>query len=183
MHFKLTILCILATCNIGVKAQNVAIKTNMLYDVFGVASLGVETATSKHLSFSLLGSYNPLKYGGAKYKNFSIQPEFRYYFHRAFTGPYLSGNAVWGGFNFDKMHLGGLYGKHRQGHFGGGGLGGGYSWILSNRCNIDLSLSLDVVRTRYDRYREGDLPYKEGKFSSTAIIPIGTGISFVYIIK
>jgi len=173
----------LATCNIGAKAQNVAIKTNMLYDVLGVASLGVETATSKHSSFSLSGTYNPLKYSGAKWKNFSLQLEHRHWFHRTFTGPFVSVNVCYGGFNLDKLHLGGLYGKHRQGHFLGGGIGGGYSIILSPRCNIDFSIDLDVIRCRYDRFREGSIPYLEGRFSSTEVLPIGTGISFVYIIK
>ena len=183
MRFRLTILCILATCYIGAKAQSVAVKTNMLYDVLGVASLGVEATASKHSSFCLLGSYNPLKYGGAKWKNFSVQSEYRYWFHSTFTGPYLSANVCYGGFNIDKLHLGGLYGKHRQGHFWGGGIGGGYSMKLSSRCNLDFCVDLDVVRCKYDRYREGDLPYLEGQFYSTQLLPIGTGITFIYILK
>lgn len=47
MCFRLTILCILATCYIGAKAQGVVVKTNILYDVLGVASLGVEATVSK----------------------------------------------------------------------------------------------------------------------------------------
>ena len=47
MCFRLAILCILATCYIGAKAQSVVVKTNILYDVLGVASLGVEATVSK----------------------------------------------------------------------------------------------------------------------------------------
>lgn len=82
-----------------------------------------------------------------------------------------------GGFNIDKLHIGGLYGKHRQGHFAGVGVGAGYHLILNHRLSLDFSLSGDFVKTRYDRYREGNLPYREGKFNSYAILPIGTGIS------
>ena len=116
--------------SINVKAQRIAVKTNMLYDVVGVASL-------------------------------------------------VSANIVWGGFNIDKLHIGGLYGKHRQGHFAGVGVGAGYHLILNHRLSLDFTLSGDFVKTRCDRYREGNLPYREGKFNSYAILPIGTGISLV----
>ncbi len=175
--YSYILMSFLTFISINVKAQRIAVKTNMLYDVVGVASLGAELKTSKHSSLSFMGTYNPLQYGGAKYKNFSIQPEYRHWFHRAFTGPFVSANIVWGGFNIDKLHIGGLYGKHRQGHFAGVGVGAGYHLILNHRLSLDFSLSGDFVKTRYDRYREGNLPYREGKFNSYAILPIGTGIS------
>lgn len=183
MQLKLMILCLLESCNISVRAQTLAAKSNLLYDMLGVPSLGVEVATSKHTSLSMVATYNPFAYGGRKWKNFSVQPEFRYWFHRDFTGPYLSSNVCLGGFNIDRIHVGGLFGKHRQGPFEGAGIGAGYSLILSPRCNLDFSVVLDVLHCRYDRYREGELPYKEGRFSSMAVVPIGTGVSFVYIIK
>ena len=182
MRRYIALLHILAIAFIGVRGQNIALKSNLLYDIVGVASLGVEIKASKHSSFSLFGTYNPLKYGSAKWKNFSYQPEYRYWFHRTFTGPYISVNAAGGGFNIDRLHIGGLYGKHRQGYFFGGGIGGGYNLIISPHCSMDFSIGIDYVRCRYDRYREGDLPYLEGRFSSNAFIPLGTGISFVYIL-
>lgn len=176
--FRLYILIFALACTcVCANAQRVAVKTNMLYDVIGVASLGGELKTSKHSSVSLMMSYNPLKYGGAKWKNFSFQPEYRHWFHRTFTGPFVSVNAAYGGFNFDKLHIGGLYGKHRQGHFVGAGIGGGFHFILSKRASLEFSVSVDALHCRYDKYREGDLPYHEGKFESNAIVPLGTGVS------
>lgn len=183
MQLKVMILCLLGPCSMVSRAQTMVAKTNLLYDVTGNPSLGVEMSTSKHTSLGMVATYNPFAYGGKKWKNFSFQPEFRYWFHRDFTGPYISANVCGGGFNIDQLHIGGLYGKHRQGHFVGAGLGAGYSLIVSNRFNLDFSLACDVLHCRYDRYREGDLPYKEGRFSSWAIVPIGTGVSLVYIIK
>lgn len=40
MCFRQTILCILATCYIGAKAQSVVVKTNILYDVLGGGFIG-----------------------------------------------------------------------------------------------------------------------------------------------
>lgn len=94
--YSYILMSFLTFISINVKAQRIAVKTNMLYDVVGVASLGAELKTSKHSSLSLMGTYNPLQYGGAKYKNFSIQPEYRHWFHRAFTGPFVCANIVWG---------------------------------------------------------------------------------------
>ena len=171
------ILSLLVFCTQNLSAQSIAVKSNMLYDAFGIASLGVEWKTSKHGTMNLMGSYNPLQYGAAKWKNFSLQPEYRYWFHRAFTGPFVAANVAWGGFNTDKIHIGKLYGKHRQGHFLGGGVGGGYHLILNSRLSLDFTLEVDLLHCKYDKYREGDIPYLEGKYTSNVVLPIGSGIS------
>lgn len=167
----------------GLKAQQIAVKTNLLYDVLSIPSLGVEGAVSNHYTLSLMGSYNPISYGGTKWKNFSFQPEGRYWFCHSFSGPYVGANLLWGGMNLDKLHIGGLHGKHRQGHFIGTGVIGGYSLRLSSRCSFDFSLGFDLVHAKYDRYREGGNPYKEGRYCSNTVLPIGTGVSFIYYIK
>lgn len=164
------------------RAQRFAIKTNLLLDGVGCPSLGFEYKLSDHTSASIIATYNPLKIGGVKWKNFTYQPEFRWWAHRTFTGPYVAVNVAGGGFNFDKLHLGGLYGHHRQGHFLGGGLGCGYNVILSNRLSLDLSVGADVVRCHYDRYEEGDLPWYDGKRWSTTVIPLGTGITLTLLL-
>lgn len=163
-------------------SRSFAVKTNLLYDAVGIGSLGMELKASKHSSFSLMATYNALKYGGAKYKNFSFQPEYRYWFNRTFQGAFISANLVWGGFNIDKLHIGGLYGKHRQGHFAGGGVGVGYHLVLSCRFRMDFTLNADAVRCSYHRYTNGDCPCKEGKFTSVAFLPIGTGVSLVFML-
>ena len=65
--FKYILSLLLVFPSMDADAQRIAVKTNMLYDVVGVASLGAELKTSKHSSLSLMGTYNPLQYGGAKY--------------------------------------------------------------------------------------------------------------------
>jgi hypothetical protein len=169
--------------NVGINAQELAVKTNLLYDVISIPSLGVEMAVNDHYSLSVMGSYDPIRYGDVKWENFSYQPEMRYWFHRTFTGPYVGVNVSGGGMNIDKLHIGGLYGKHRQGHFIGTGMNVGYNLILSPHCSFDFSVGADFVHTKYDRYREGSNPYYEGKFYSNTVVPIGTGVTFIYIIK
>ena len=60
------------------RAQRFAIKTNLLLDGVGCPSLGFEYKLSDHTSASIIATYNPLKIGGAKWKNFTYQPEFRW---------------------------------------------------------------------------------------------------------
>ena len=107
----------------------------------------------------------------------------KYWFHRKYTGPFIGINMITGGFNVDNLHTYGLYGKHRQGHFVGAGISVGYNLILTNRCSIEFSLGADYVHAKFERFREGDLPYKEGDFSGNTMLPTGTGVTLVYIIK
>jgi len=164
-------------------AQQMALKTNLLYDVLLTPSLGGEIKLGKNWTASLMCTYNPIKYGDHKWKNFSFQPEGRYWFHRAFTGPFVGVNFLWGGFNIDRMHIGGLYGKHRQGPIVGGGITVGYQHILSDRWSMEFVLGWDYVHATYDQYWEGDNPYKDGRFTADLFLPIGTGITMVYMIK
>ena len=50
----LTSLCV----GMGVKAQVVAVKSNVLYDATATANLGVEVAFNKHWSLDISGNYN-----------------------------------------------------------------------------------------------------------------------------
>lgn len=44
--------------------------------------------------------------------------------------------------------------EHRyEGYFWGGGLSAGYQWVVSNRFNIEASLGIGYVHTRYDLER------------------------------
>ena len=180
MHRQIVIICFFAISFIGVRGQNTAIKTNLLYDLIGVASLGVETKMSNKSTISLMATYNPLKYGNAKWKNYSFQPEYRHWFRQAFKGAYISVNACGGGFNIDNVHIGGLHGKQRQGYFFGAGIGGGYNLMISSRCSFDFSIAIEYLRCRYDRYRYGEMPYYEGRLTSNILFPLGTGIAFTY---
>ena len=183
LRFFMSISLMLILINPNAKAQNFALKTNMLYDVLSVPSLGCEVAVEKHFSAGIMCTYNPIRYGDRKWKNFSFQPEIKYWFHRKFTGPFIGANMILGGFNVDNIHAYGLYGKHRQGHFVGEGINVGYNLILSNHLSIEFSLGADYVHAKFERFREGDLPYKEGDFSGNTMLPTGTGVTLVYIIK
>lgn len=176
-----TIIFLVSTATVACHAQQFAVKTNVLYDALGVPQLGVEYSLAEQHSVSLSGTYNPLKYGEKKWKNFSLQPEYRYWFHRVYTGPYVGANIVWGGFNIDKLNIGSLEGKQRQGHFVGAGAVAGYNVILSTHFSLDFTVGLDYVHAKYDVYRDGPNSFYEGEHTGDHILPLGTGISVAYI--
>ena len=66
LRFFMSISLMLILINPNAKAQNFALKTNMLYDVLSVPSLGCEVAVEKHFSAGIMCTYNPIRYGDKK---------------------------------------------------------------------------------------------------------------------
>ena len=60
-------------------AQKLAVKTNLLYDALLIPSLGAELAVGQRSTVNLTATYNPFSFGERKWKNWSLQPEYRYW--------------------------------------------------------------------------------------------------------
>lgn len=173
-------LLLVLLCPSGLQAQSLAVKTNLLYDALLVPSLGVECVVSPRGSVNLTGTYAPFDVGDRKWRNWSVSPEYRLWLHHALTGPFFGVNAIVGGFNINNVHVGGLYGKQRQGTMAGGGLSAGWHFILSSRLSVEAVVGGDWLSCRYDHVVDGS---SEGRFTSSVVLPLGTGINIVYILK
>lgn len=67
------------------RCQNIAVKSNLLYDLTTSLSLGGEIRYNDTYSFSSLISYNPWTFAdNRKMKHFLIQPEVRRWFDDVF---------------------------------------------------------------------------------------------------
>ena len=161
-------------------AQKLAVKTNLLYDALLIPSLGAELAVGQRSTVNLTATYNPFSFGERKWKNWSLQPEYRYWLHAALTGPFVGVNGIVGGFNINNVRVGGLYGKQRQGTFLGGGVTVGWHLILSTRLSMELVAGADYLHCSYDRYSGQQ---KEGRFASNLVLPVGSGVNLIYILK
>ena len=159
-------------------SQSLAIKTNLITDALLIPTLGAEYALGDHSSISLTGTYMPFTVGEKKYKNWSVQPEYRYWVYEPYDGWFFGVNAIAGGFNINNVHVGGLYGKQRQGKMFGGGLTAGYHFILSKHWNLELALGADALYCHYERFLNGN---SEGMHNSFTVLPIGTAVSIVYV--
>lgn len=180
-RLRQTILLTLMTVSLTTaRAQTLAAKTNLLNDVLLIPTLGAEYAVGSHSTLQLTGTYTPFAIDEHKWKNWSIQPEYRYWTQATFTGLFIGINAVVGGYNINKVRVGNLYDRQRQGTMIGGGISMGYHHILSTRLSLEFVAAADYLHCTYDRY---DGLTKEGRFRSDLILPLGTGINLIYILK
>ena len=153
-----TLLLVLGTFA-GARAQNVAVKTNLLYDALLTPSLGVEFGLAPRWSFDLSGQFNGWTINQHKWKHWLVQPEFRYWFCEHFTGHFIGGHLLGGQYNMGNIKngisflgsdLSKLTDNRYQGWDVGLGFVYGYSFILGRHWNLELELGVGYVYTRYD---------------------------------
>ena len=170
---------LLTIAPLSVMSQTLAIKTNLVTDALLIPTLGAEYALGSRSTLGVTGTYMPFTVGEKKYKNWSVQPEWRYWVYEPFDGWFFGVNAIGGGFNINNVHVGGLYGKQRQGKFVGGGLSAGYHLMLSKNWSLEFALGADALYCNYERFLDGN---SEGWHDSFTVLPIGTAINIVYVI-
>lgn len=84
-------------CCGNVKAQNFALKTNILYDATATVNIGAEIGLAPKWTFDLSGNYNPWEMpNGMLWKHAMIQPEFRYWFCDRFSRHFLGFHGIGG---------------------------------------------------------------------------------------
>lgn len=152
-----------AVFSIGVSAQEVGLKSNLLSDGLLSPNIGVEIGIAPKWTIDVSGQLNLWKLSGERrWKHWLVQPEGRYWFCERFSGHFLGIHAHGGQYN-----IGGFDGKvdflgtdlrklrdtRYQGWFVGGGIGYGYSWILGRHWNIEAEIGIGYSYTRYDRFR------------------------------
>lgn len=157
------------------KAQNVAVKTNILYLGFATPNAGVEFNTGKRTTLELSGAYRPWTILNQDARFWLVQPEVRYWLCESFEG------------HFFGIHLHGaqyyayLKEKIYDGYLAGCGITYGYAWILSPHWNLETVVGVGYARLWY---RQGpDLPCEKcfGNGAANYIGPTKLSISISYI--
>lgn len=146
----------------GLKAQDVALKTNLLYDAALSPTLGIEVGLAPKWSVDVSGTLNNWPIKDHRWKQWMVQPEGRYWFCQRFAGHFLGVHALGGQYNFGNINFGGnnflgtnlkqLEDHRLQGWFVGAGIAYGYSWILDRHWNLEAEIGLGWVYTRYDKF-------------------------------
>ena len=145
------------------RAQDVAVKTNLVSDAFLSPNLGIETGLAPKWSLDVSRQFNAWNMSGdRKWKHWLVQPELRYWLCEPFGGHFFAFHAIGGQYNVGKLDLGDLnilgtnlsnLGTRRyQGWFGGLGLGYGYNWIISKHFNIEPEIGIGWMHTKFDVY-------------------------------
>ena len=114
-----------------VNAQQVALKTNLLYDATTTPNIGMEIGVGKKHSMQVFYGLNPWKFGHGddqKYvKHWIVNPEWRYWFCHRFNGSFIGIHAFGGQYNAAnvKMPFGWwdeLQDHRFEGWYAGGGI-------------------------------------------------------------
>lgn len=184
-------LLLVAGCWLGASAQQVAVKTNLLYWATTTPNVGVEFALSKHSTLSMTANYNPWTLGSDnRIQHWFLRPEYRYWVTEKYTRLYFGVHAIGGkcevgGFRLpfigDRI-MRGLATNYYKGSFVGGGLSIGYQFYVSPHWNLELSAGAGLVRLNYHT-EPIDGSQASASACRTKVLPIPTelGVSFVYL--
>lgn len=141
------------------RAQEVALKTNLLGWASTSANAGIEIGTGKKTTFQLFGTLNPWKFSGDKKMRFwNVMPEYRWYTCQKFGGHFFGIHALGGEYNIKNIDMPfgilpkTLEGRHYEGWYVGGGLTYGYQWLLNKHLNFEGSIGLGYAYSPYKLY-------------------------------
>ena len=141
-------------------AQNVALKTNLLYWSTVTPNLGLEASIARKHTVQL--------------------------FCEAFNGWFLGVHLMGGEFNVGEVDLPfGLFddlSTHRyEGWYAGGGVTAGYQWPLSRHWNLEASLGVGYDYIRYDKFKCGECGEKLKSSHANYFGPTKLAISVLYV--
>ncbi len=143
------------------KAQNVAIKTNLINDIALSPNLGIEIGLKPKWTLELTGEVNFWQIKGRKWKHAFVRPEARYWFCQRFTGHFIGLHAIGGFYNFGNLDIPlnflgsnfrNLKDNRYQGWAAGAGVDYGYAWPVHKHWNIEAVIGIGWMYTKYDEY-------------------------------
>ncbi|CUP91007.1 Protein of uncharacterised function (DUF3575) [Bacteroides uniformis] len=159
------------------KERYFALKTNLAGWGVGAMNIAAEAQIDSHLSLELPLYYAPWKLGNRHaLQQFTVQPEFRYWFEkpgqRHFVGMHLM--ASWYNFRWNR------YRYQDTEALWGVGLSYGYKLPLSVHWGMEFALGAGYMRTHYDKFYnvENGILAEQASKSIWGITRLG--LSFVY---
>lgn len=179
------------TQNFLVNAQDLAIKTNLLYGgVMQTPNIGMEWRISPKLTLDLWGAYNPFPLSrnghgtsNRKMKHWLVQPELRYWLCQSFNGHFFGVHTFYGQYNIGDIRYLGLNDYRRQGNAIGMGLSYGYQWLLSTHWSLEAMFGVGYARLNYDVYPCKECGKRIQQKNRNYWGPTRAAISVIYVIK
>ena len=145
------------------RAQDIAVKTNLLYDALLNVNAGIEVGLVPQWSLDVSGNLNAWTLShGRRWKHWFVQPEARYWLCDRFAGHFFGAHAIVGQYNIGGLKnnlsfLGTDFSKlsdyRYQGWMGGVGVAYGYAWILGRHWNLEAEIGFGYIYSRYDRFQ------------------------------
>ena len=166
-------------------SQNIAVKSNVLYDLTGTLNLGGEIRCDDRHSFQLGINYNPWSFGeNKKMKQVLIQPEYRFWLDETFIGSFVGVQAHYAQYNFgNSTPFRTVKDNRYQGNLIGCGVTYGHQWLLSAFWSVEASVSVGYAHLKYDKYgpAKGDALIEKSRTNYFG--PTQIGISMIYFIQ
>ncbi len=191
-RFKALLFLFLVLGSISAKGQDVAVKTNLLYDIAAfTANAGVEVGLAPRWTLDVSANYNGWTLSdNRRWKHWVVQPEARYWLCDRFAGHFFGLHAHGGQFNIGGLKNGisflgsdfsKLENRRYQGWLAGAGIAYGYSWILGKHWNLEAEIGLGYIYTRFDTYPCADCGHKIAEDGSHHYVgPTKAAINLVY---
>lgn len=161
MKFKVIIIALFGLLAVSAKSQDVAVKTNLIYDALLTLDLGAEVSVAPQWTVELTGNLNDWTIDDKRWKQWNLQPEVRYWFCQAFAGHFVGAHLIGGQYNWGHLDmpfkfLGTDFRKLKeyrfQGWMAGAGIAYGYTWLLNKRWSMEAEIGIGWIYTRYDQF-------------------------------
>lgn len=184
-------LSFLVTC---MRAQDIAIKTNLLYGAYTYTpNLSIEIGLGEKSTLDVGGGYNPWNLNGTDQNNKKLvhwlgELEYRYWLCQRFSGHFFGIHALGTQFNIAKQELPLLFEKgskdyRYEGYGYGAGISYGYNFYLGIRWSLEANIGVGYARLHYDKYKCEKCGEKIGTKNKNYFGPTKAGISLIYYIK
>ncbi|MDR2120448.1 MAG: DUF3575 domain-containing protein [Tannerella sp.] len=189
--------------------QNVALKSNLLYDATTTINLGIEYALSDKLTLDVGMNYNPWAFPqkklnmqgeeivdegyDAKLKHFMVQPELRWWLCEKYNGHFFGAHVHYANFNIGGLsflpdgwgdhHDDGIQNKRFEGWGGGSGVSYGYHLLLGNRLSLEFTLGLGYAYLKYGKFDCAKCSKEISRSTMQYFGPTKAGISVIFMLK
>lgn len=164
------------------RAQTVSLSTNILeYANLGTINVEASCGVARHWTVSAGARYNPFSFGEGEEevasRQRSIMAGARYWPWHVFSGWWMSGKL-----RYQEYNVGGpLFPEAVQGDRYGGGVAGGYTYMVGRHFNLDFGLGFWAGYDVYTSYRCLHCGKITGSGSKYFILPDDFIISLSYI--
>lgn len=177
----------------GAKGQNdVAIKSNILYDLTATISAGIEVGLAPRWSIDVSGNFNAWTMkNDRRWKHYLVQPEVRYWLCDRFMGHFLALHLHGGQYNFGGIknsinflgtNLSNLTTHRYQGWLAGAGVGYGYAFVLGRHWNLELEAGIGYAYTVFDEFESAGCGRKVNTdLNHHYFGPTKLAVNFVYL--
>ena len=160
--------CVSLFCTKSMSAQQIGIKTNILYDASATINMGVEFALAPKWTLDISGA--------------------RYWLCEKFNGHFFGLHVHGGEFNVGNVCTPfGLFGDCRdsrhKGWYYGAGISYGYQWLIGTRWNLELSAGIGYVGADYTAYKAPVCGPRIGPGHHDYFGPTKASVSIIYIIR